>query len=376
MKRYLLYGLIGIAIVGTVAFGFRQEIFRYLITPSDDFAAYAPPAPPDYASEDAWAALPDREDNADLVPPGTNARDMQATAAVDVFYIHPTTNYQGDAWNAAIDDPGVNRITDNGTLKHQASAFNGCCRIYAPRYRQATLASFLDEARNGAQALALAYEDVLAAFQYYLTHYNDGRPFILASHSQGTRHAINLMQNEIDRTPVADRLVAAYLIGFPHGLRADGKVFEQFFLCQSADQTGCVLAWNSFVEGGDPSGFRAGTDLNAGIGKAAPTEDSRIACVNPLSWKVGNDRAGRELHLGAIPFDRDSESGIAQPRAHLFDAWCKNGFLYVSEPGEGFTILRLPGGNFHNYDYNLFYMNIRKNAALRAAAFLANRSAQ
>ncbi|HBA43700.1 MAG TPA: DUF3089 domain-containing protein [Alphaproteobacteria bacterium] len=374
MKRYLLYGLISLAIIGTVAFGFRREILMYMITPGDEFAAYQPPPAPDYADPATWAAHPDRADNADLVPPVSGAENRQALAKVDVFYIHPTTNYRGNGWNAALDDPRVNQITDQGTIKHQASAFNSCCRIFAPRYRQATLAAFMAEAgQNGRLALELAYQDVRAAFDYYLQHENGGRPFIIASHSQGTRHAYKLISETINGTPLADRLVAAYLIGFPRQITDDGRMLGHWQVCDAPAQTGCIVSWNTMLEGGDPTQFRNGVATNGALDTLPRTApDGQIACVNPLSWRTDNARAGRQSHLGAIPFSRDADSGIPEPRPELLEAWCEDGFLFVTDPGDEFRILRMPEGNYHNYDYNLFYMNIRENALTRTNSFLAN----
>lgn len=372
MKRYLMYGLISLAIIGTVAFGFRREILMYMITPGDEFTAYQPPPAPDYGDPAAWAAHPDRADNADLVPPGSGAENRQAFAKADIFYIHPTTNYRGNGWNAALDDPRINRVTDQGTIKHQASAFNGCCRVFAPRYRQATLAAFMAEAgENGQRALSLAYQDVQAAFDYFLRHENDGRPFIIASHSQGTRHAYKLISEMINGTPLSSQLIAAYLIGFPHPIADDRTLLGQWPVCGDAAQTGCIISWNTMLEGGDPTQFRNGAARNGALHLLPdePGPDAQTACVNPLSWRADDNRAGRELHLGAIPFSRDAGNGIPDPRAQLLDAWCEGGFLYVTDPGDEFRILRMPEGNYHNYDYNLFYMNIRENAERRVNGF-------
>lgn len=372
MKRYFLYGLISLAIIGTVAFGFRREILMYFITPGDEFAAYQPPPAPDYAAPAMWAAHPDHADNADLVPANTDAENRQALAKVDVFYIHPTTNYRGNGWNAALDDPNINQITDQGTIKHQASAFNGCCRIFAPRYRQATLAAFMAEAgENGRLALALAYQDVRAAFDYYLRQENGGRPFIIASHSQGTRHAYQLISETINGTALANRLVAAYLIGFPRQITEDGRMLGHWPICRDAAQTGCVVSWNTMLEGGDPTQFRNGLATNKALAGSSDTApDGQIACINPLSWRADGERATRQSHLGAIPFSRDADSGIKEPRPQLLEAWCEDGFLFVTDPGDEFRVLRMPEGNYHNYDYNLFYMNIRENVRTRTNSFL------
>src|SRR5690606_1271412 len=129
---------------------------------------------PDYRQSSAWAALPDRPDSADVVAV-EGWHDAQDTAAVDVFFIHPTsyTGKKGDRyWNAPLADAAVNLRTDKSTMKYQASLFNSVGRVYAPRYRQAHLHCFYSKDKAHAEeALRLAYADVRSAFMYYLENF-------------------------------------------------------------------------------------------------------------------------------------------------------------------------------------------------------------
>ena len=81
-------------------------------------------------------------------------------------------------WNASIEDRKLNDKTDGSTILYQASIFNGAGKVYAPRYRQAHLHAYFTNKRKGEaqKAFELAYADVKAAFEYYLQHYNQGRP--------------------------------------------------------------------------------------------------------------------------------------------------------------------------------------------------------
>jgi len=371
MKRFFLYGLAGLVVLGGLAFGFRGRLFVYAITPGFAFADSLPPAAPNFDLLDHWAALPDRADSVDSVPVDSGAVDAQLTAEVDVFFIHPTTFYSGKGWNAAITDAGVNNRTQRGALRHQASAFNGCCRIYAPRYRQATLAAFLDEDGNGVPALELAYADILAAFDHYMTHYNQGRPFILAGHSQGARHGIRLLAEKIEATPIAARLVAAYLVGYQIKLTSADRPFNHLQMCQAAADTGCIVNWNTFLEGGDTDRFRTPAALSLGLPEVQRMATGARVCTNPLDWS-SQGKVAASAHLGGLSFSRDENTPLGPLRKNLISARCDKGYLYISDPGEGFQKLVFPGGNYHNYDYNLFYMNIRENAIARSRAFLAN----
>ena len=176
--------------------------------------------PPDYSKEENWAALPDKSDNADKIPCSNQLRDQQSNGDADIFFIHPTlylkTNEKSNGWNADVTDTIVNKRVDESTILYQASVFNGAGKIYAPRYRQAHIAAYYSHKyEDTSKAFDLAYNDVQRAFQYFLDHYNNGRPIIIASHSQGTTHAIRLLKDFFDGKPLMKQLVSAYIVGMP-----------------------------------------------------------------------------------------------------------------------------------------------------------------
>ena len=185
MKKFLI-GLGALVVVlGVFGFIYRGPLMMavgfYYMAPGHDFTEQAPAPAPDYTKDTSWAALPGREDSADVIPTGLTL-DVNAKVAVDVFFVHPTTFISPSNWNQPLDNDRANEITDSWVMRDQASVFNGCCDVYAPRYRQATLYSFTDtsEVKNGEQALELAYGDVKTAFKYFVDNHNEGRPFILA----------------------------------------------------------------------------------------------------------------------------------------------------------------------------------------------------
>ena len=208
--------------------------------------SYSPPkiADIDYSNLDHWAAHPDKRDNADRIP-GSD-RTPPPNLPADVFFIHPTIyTAKGNnlPWNPSIDDTELNERVDNTTILFQASAFNEAGRVFAPRYRQAHLRSYTTEDKASAKkAFALAYKDVKEAFEHYLKYYNNGRPVIIAGHSQGTTHAGPLIREFFDNTPLQQRLVAAYLIGIP----VPKDYFETIFPCESPTELGCAISWRTF----------------------------------------------------------------------------------------------------------------------------------
>lgn len=309
--------------------------------PSKKFENAQHPTAPVYSDEYSWIALPWRLDAADCVPQGCPNIDQQDSAQIDVFYVYPTAYVFGTKWNAKYDNKRIiGRIVN--LTESQASAFNACAKVYVPLYRQAVLKSFLNK-KSGPQALDLAYTDVKAAFQYYMTHWNHGRPFIIAGHSQGANHLTRLVKEEIDGTDIQQQLVAAYLIGMPI---AD-TTFKNIPIGTHATQTNCFISWNT---------FKYGTILkeNEYFGGGN--------CVNPLSWKTDTSYVPSTLNLGGAPTRLDR---IDQ---HVADAKISNGILWVHKvKPRGYTRL---GKSYHLCDYSLFYLNIRENAIQRTQAYL------
>ncbi|MBA2934311.1 DUF3089 domain-containing protein [Sphingomonas sp. CGMCC 1.13654] len=69
---------------------------------------------------------------------------------------------------------------------------------------------------------------------------------MLASHSQGTALAIELVHREILGTPLQGGMIAAYLVGgyVPQAFTTIGPP-----TCDSPGQTGCVVSWNNSKAG-------------------------------------------------------------------------------------------------------------------------------
>ena len=324
------------------------------VTPKEPFSDNKVPAAPDYANVISWAALPSATDGADLVIPGST-EDKQAGALADVFYIHPTNLVTSANWNAPLDDAGAKDLVDKHYLEAQASVFNECCRIYAPRYRAASFAAFLDKKGSGTKAIDLAYGDVATAFDYFLAHHNQGRPIILAAHSQGSLHLLRLLAERIKGTDIAARFVAAYAVGWPVDARSV-TLNTGLAVCGAPEQTGCLLSWNT-----------------VGPNAATYYDPTHNVCVNPLSWKTDGAHVDDSNNQGTL-VGRTLKSDQA-------DAQCVEGRLIIKyfRSLELLAALKLSPINlgrevYHPYDYNLFYLRIRMNASERVAAFLARKA--
>jgi len=367
--------LVAIVIGGLYAAGQGPRINLYWAImfqgPPEPFdPANAPPAP-DYADSTNWAALPERHDLEDRLPEGVTATFEQGKAPVDVFFVHPTGYLIGNSWVSPMDPNSKTGENTRWMMANQASAFNGCCNVYAPRYREANIFVYVQrDPTIPEEVLAFAYRDVERAFDHFLDEFNQGRPFVIASHSQGTQHAMRLLKERVDPSPLRHKLVAAYVIGG----RVAGSAFddmENIALCENAEQTRCAVHWDTYSEAAIDDDF---------------PDHAGNACVNPLSWRPDGERAGRDQHLGGVPAvgiyhtdltgDDVAERGeikpLSKPIGNLVEAQCKNGILFVSDQSETAfaTSGRLTPHRYHGIDYPLFHMDIRENAKLRAQVYL------
>jgi len=321
---------------------------------SVDFAKSPTPPPPDYTQTKHWAALPQKADAADSTPRKTTLQEQQATAQVDVFFIYPTIFTEKPKnqfiWNADVNDEVLNRDIQLSTILNQASVFNGSAKIYAPYYRQAHLYAFYTSNKTDAKnALDLAYEDVKEAFEYYLKNYNQGRPIIIASHSQGSLHGVRLMQDYFDGKELQKQLVAAYLIG--RAIKPD--VFKNIQPATTADQLGGWVTWNTVGRNYVP--FNYDSYYKGSV------------CINPLLWNSSDTYASHELNKGGVAI-----KFTFAPQ--LVDAQIQQNMLWVNRPHiKGSRLVK--NKSWHRADYNFFYMNIRENVALRVKKYLESNSA-
>ncbi|TNE47447.1 MAG: DUF3089 domain-containing protein [Deltaproteobacteria bacterium] len=369
--------IVGVLVVLLVAgYVFRRPLLGavmvWWITPSKAFDTYKPPAKPDYSKSESWSALPNRKDFSDFVPTGVVSSKKPRPA--DVFFIHPTTYFGSKHWNAPLDAPKAMRRVNVAVTKHQASSFNECCRVFAPRYRQATLAFAFKFKPNGKKALELAYSDVVRAFQHYMKHWNKGRPFLIAGHSQGSIHGIRLLEEHIASKPIRKQLVAAYLAGNPVHSDKFKRTLKPLVPCETPTSTGCVASWLTLGKGaGSVRRYSRLPKFYPPKGYEDVSKRPHI-CTNPISWKGEGGMTQAAEHLGAIPYTK-KKNPIPKPFVGAVQGACKDGAFVITKPkAKGFNRFLFGPGDYHIYDYHLFYMNIRKNAVDRVQAFLKKQS--
>ena len=287
------------------------------------------PAKNDYADKAAWLCWPGRTDACSGDNTATvitaNGKATKETwkadpkAPVDCFYVYPTVSM----------DPGViSDMTPNKeeqrVVEQQLARFASKCRVYAPMYRQFTLTALRQMITNPAAAAAAGprpntgYTDVVDAWNYYLAHENKGRGVVLIGHSQGSGVLTQLIAAEIDGKPAQKQLISALLLGtgLPVTKGGDTGTFRSIPTCKSATQTGCVIAYASFLDTAPPP-------ANSRFGRPREANSAmEVACVNPASLSGGKS----ELHSYMA----------ASGNGHTADGWAKGVTVdtpFVSVPG-------------------------------------------
>ncbi len=376
-------------IVGRIGYEmFQEDIARIALVPSAEFEpqealkanAYEDPAMwysrPGMGTNDParWQpafrakASSDTEDVEGGVGAARQELPSQGADAPNfaVFFVHPTSYLNRASWNAPIGanaDPESERIA-KVFVQGMASPFNAASEIWAPRYRQATFGAFLTDAPEGQKAVDAAYEDVKEAYAYFLSSIEPDTPIVLAGHSQGALHLIRLVREEVKGTQNAERMIAAYVIGWPisvaHDLPAMG-----FPACAMPNQTGCLLSWSSYAEPADPSAVMETYSASVGF-DGTPRGTSEIVCTNPLTGQLGG-KAEMSANLGTLVPDDGLENGELVPSA--VSARCDDrGLLLIGNPPELGPYV-LPGNNYHVYDIPLFWANTQADINRRARAF-------
>lgn len=361
-----------------------KSLIEWRMLPNSAFDLAEAPSAPNYSDDYYWLAHPAKQDSSDLMPANIDKTKDLVDKPVDVFFIHSTGYVGPGGWNSNMAAENSEMQSTEYMLTSMASIFNGCCNVYAPHFREAHLSAFVsDDVKSSYSALDLAYQDVEQGFEYFLTHFNQGRPFMIVSHSQGSVHGLRLLENRIDNNPLQSKLVAAYTLGYWLPTDKFKRSFINLDLCAEGSQTGCIISYDAYGENGQLSGhsrhwFKTGWEQ---------VENKRIACVNPLTWESNLQRADSSFHQGAMPveFKRTVKHMLLAENPNftfqelpnvtsgLTWAECQeNGVLYIAEQRDGLfsNHLNNQDKSYHLLDFSLFYANLRQNAIARSRAYL------
>ena len=396
MARKFLY-IIAAIIILILAAGIVYQLFpgwiaRTAFVPSTEFKPQAAVAPNAYDDPKMWFARPGMEKDPSAWRPAADGSEtpgtenaptgdqliLPANAAIPatpmgdaaIFFVHPTSYYSRSSWNAPLEDRDSDHRA-NLFVQGMASAFADAGEIWAPRYRQATLGAFLAEDRvTAGKAIDSAYRDVEEAFDAFLAAQPKNKPIILAGHSQGALHLTTLLKTKIAGTPLAKRIVAAYVIGWPISIDTDIAGLG-LPACQTPEQKGCILGWATFADPADPAMVIGAYDGTIGF-DGRPRADTRMLCTNPLTG-IPDTEAPPAANIGTLRPTEGFKSGSLI--AGKIGAKCDDtrGFLMIGDAdiAKNYVVAGyvLPGNNYHVYDITLFWANVRADALRRLATY-------
>ena len=279
------------------------------------------------------------------------AQDETRSHEVDVFYVYPTIYAESSPPNMDIERYDL-RERARIPLKTQASVFSGQANLYAPFYRQASMAvakiGDYDDVffKKGA-------EDILNAFDYYIEKLNNNRPFILAGHSQGSQALIYLMSKRFNDKDLQKRLIAAYLIGFSV-TESDLRNSPWFKMAQSSHDLGGIISYNTQTK-----------DI-----KSSPLLLEGAIAVNPLNWTTSETHADSSLNLGA-KFYNPTNGELIKEIPNYIGARINQGTgALIVNPTDTLNCAPFPDGILHRYDYMFWYRNLEVNVSERIDAYL------
>ena len=380
MRKFLYIIVFGFLLVAAAAFVLRmysEELTQIALVPSAEYEDQGELEANAYADPAMWFSRPGMGAPNDLArwqPQFVEGRDILPTPAEPVgeappsfavFFVHPTSFFDGQRWNAPLDD-GESQDFARIFVRGLGSAFNQADEIWAPRYRQATFGAFLTGSDQAQQAVDAAYRDVEQAFEYFVANTSPETPIVLAGHSQGSLLILRLLREKVAGAELQGRIAVAYPIGWPISLEHDLPALP-LPACAEQDSSACIVSWASFADENDPGLMLMQYSQSAGF-DGELRGDSAILCVNPLTGKV-NDSGEMGLNLGTLVPSSDLTTGELVRGA--VPARCdERGLLLIGDPPEmGAHVL--PQGNYHVYDIPLFWANLQQDVVRRVRAWQA-----
>lgn len=310
--------------------------------------------PTDYSKKKNWLSCPENADR-----------------EVDLVFLYPSSCFDITAGEiCGIDNKSMKKFA-KGMLSHQAAAFEPIANIYAPLWRQvnATKLPKMSFEEVDRAEWAEPRTDVYAALDYYFEHLNQGRPYFLAGHSQGSRLCFMVLSEYMKEHPdYYNNMIAAYCLG--------DSLTKQYLddnphirAAQTADDLGVVVSWN--------------TEGEANIGHDSLVVAPGAIAINPLNWRTDDTPASADLNLGSfkpklltsgmrkLPVNADATVNLERGTVIISEPLLKKCAVTETPGFKSFEKVFGPA-SYHLCDYSFFFLNIRENARVRAEAWMIN----
>lgn len=336
----------------------------------------------DYTNLNNWAAHPKLNNEQFYIP--NNSYKTTKKNDIDVFFIHGTGFY-GKEWNFNMNKESAAYERTEIMMANQASVFNDSCNIYAPEYRQATYFSFFDKETNGIKAFDLAYRDIEESFNCFINQFNNGRPFILAGHSQGALHLSRLIHNKVLNNKLKNNLICAYPIGYILPEIYFNEIYPNMSFSHSYNDTNCIVTWATIMHGYKRTWQKV--PLWKPSGWSSQKMNQKLISTNPFSWNDDvNWQKPNNSHLSTMIkttnynyLDRLSQNHSGEKKSIVPSAIQDFQIRINTKTGlieaKGDLIDRISKvqyftGDLHSFDISLFWGSFRQNIKDRINAFI------
>lgn len=302
--------------------------------------------PTDYAKEENWLNIP------------------EITHEVDTFYLYPTcySDESEDAKPICDIDNEIMRNKARPVYGNQATVYEESTNVFAPFYRQSNIFEVVGLSNEELEKYQMAEQrtDVYAALDYYFENYNEGRPFILAGHSQGSIMTKIVLGEYMQAHPeYYERMVAAYPIGY--SITRDWLEEHPYLkFAKGADDTGVIVSWN--------------TEGKGNKGQHNLVVEPNAISINPINWKLDDTYAGFEENLGSRIFNEETETYEIVKGAADAQVDTERGVVICTAEVAEYAPAALFGPeSLHSHDYDFYYENLRENVKTRVEAYLKTR---
>lgn len=257
---------------------------------------------------------------------------------VDLFYITSTETvdytHDGTVMHHADVTLDSVRALLLGEMQGIDHMYGGGFNFFSPYYRQCTLESYTS-ADLLAERAPLAMGDVRRAFDHYLEHHNDGRPFILMGFSQGAQGVVELLRTMDDE--VYSRMVAAYVIGWKVTAADLAAAQSHIRAARDSADLGVTVCYNSV--------------RSPECALPILSDGNRLG-INPANWRTDATPTSWTYDGNTLTATLDTAT-----------------LLTVVDGYTGDYMLPLIGrdGNYHRLDITIYHQSLCRNMALRAA---------
>lgn len=292
----------------------------------------------DYSQAESWAYL-----------------ETQVDKPTDVFLVAPTSEFSKQPINVNIHNEKF-RKGFKGSLNMERGIYDTSARMFAPYYQQANMQCYYLPDKEGKGYFKFAYRDVKKSFKYYMKHYNQGRPLIVAGFSQGSQHAIQLLKEYLPKKRFRKQFIEGYMIGW-RLTEEETKANPYLKPATGAKDLGSLVLLNT-----EAPDIQDSLMVPRGV---------KTYGINPLTWETNSKPAAKTANLGACFTDYagNIKKELPQLTGGYLDS--QRGTLKLKDiDPKAYPAIIFPDGIYHIYDYQFFYRNLQQNVALRTAEFL------